>query len=294
MGLWKNVKKLRKRGKKWQHDYFLLSYPKCGRTWLTLQIGRAIQQHFGVESQNLLKLSRMAEGRPDIPSIRITHDRAPHRKRPRELPALKEEFRGRKVIFMVRDPRDVIVSYYFHKTRREKPHTFWFFQKRRRETHGPFTGTISEFLRFDIGGFDTLLRYYNVWADSRELTEAFLLVRYEDMHEDPERELRRVLDFLGLGEITDDEAREAIAFASFDNMRKMEAGEATGSYKLKPADPSDAESFKVRKGKVGGYIDYLEPEDVDYLDRRMAETLSDIYGYEPCVKSAAAGGWNRA
>lgn len=287
MGLWRNFRKLLKRRKKWQADFFLLSYPKCGRTWLTLQIGRAIEQHFGLESPDLLKLSAMTEGRADLPQIRVTHDSAPHRKRPHELPALKKKFAGRKVIFMVRDPRDVIVSYYFHKTRREKPRTFWFFQRRRRETHGPFTGTISEFLRFDIGGFDTLLRYYNLWAESRSLTADFLLVRYEDMHEDAERELRRVLDFLGLAEITDDEAREAVAFAAFDNMRKMEASEGTGSYKLKPADPSDDESFKVRKGKVGGYVDYLSDDDIAYLNRRMGETLSDIYGYEPNVKASA-------
>ena len=286
MGLRKNFKKLLKKRKKWQADYFLLSYPKCGRTWLTLQVGRAIQQHFGLDVPNLLKLGTLAEACPDVPSIRITHDRAPHRKRPDEFPAVKKEFAGRKVIFMVRDPRDVIVSYYFHKTKREKVKKFWFFQRKRKRTHSPFTGTLSEFLRFDIGGFDTLLRYYNVWAKSRELTSDFLLVRYEDMHEDAERELRRVLDFLDLQAITDGEIREAVEFAAFDNMRKMEAAEGTGSYKLKPGDRNDAESFKVRKGKVGGYVEYLSADDITFLNRKMAETLSDFYGYEPCVPSS--------
>jgi len=285
VGLWKNLKKLLKRRKKWQADFYLLSYPKCGRTWLTLQIGRAIEQHFGLSTPNLLKLRAMSEACPDVPSIRVTHDSAPHRKRPHELPALKNQYAGRKVIFMVRDPRDVIVSYYFHKTKREKARKFWFFQKRRRETHSPFTGTLSDFLRFDIGGFDTLLRYYNIWAASRKLTAGFLLVRYEDMHVDPEKELRRVLDFLGLQEISGEEAHEAVEFASFDNMRKMEASEGTGSYKLKPADRSDEESFKVRKGKVGGYVEYLSPDDIELLNRKMAETLSDFYGYEPCASS---------
>lgn len=286
LGLRKNLKKLLKKRKKWRADFFLLSYPKCGRTWLTLQLGRAIQQHFGLSVPNLLKLSRLAEACPDVPSIRVTHDRAPHRKRPDELPALKNEYAGRKVIFMVRDPRDVIVSYYFHKTKREKARTFWFFQRKRRETHSPFTGSLSEFLRVEIGGFDTLLRYYNIWAESRQLTNDFLLVRYEDMHDDPERELRCVVDFLGLAAITDDEVRAAVEFAAFDNMRKMEAAEGTGSYKLAPADRSDEESFKVRKGKVGGYVEYLSADDIEFLNHKMAETLSGFYGYEPCVTSS--------
>jgi hypothetical protein len=286
LGLRKNLKKLLKKRKKWHADFFLLSYPKCGRTWLTLQVGRAIQQHFGLSVPNLLKLSQMADACPDVPSIRVTHDRAPHRKRPDELPALKNEYAGRKVVFMVRDPRDVIVSYYFHKTKREKARTFWFFQRKRRETHSPFTGSLSEFLRVEIGGFDTLLRYYNIWAESKQLTDGFLLVRYEDMHEDPERELRRVVDFLGLAAITDDEVRAAVEFAAFDNMRKMEAAEGTGSYKLAPADRSDEESFKVRKGKVGGYVEYLSADDIEFLNHKMAQTLSDFYGYEPCVTSS--------
>ena len=286
LGLRKNLKKLLKKRKKWRADFFLLSYPKCGRTWLTLQLGRAIQQHFGLSVPNLLKLSHLAEACPDVPGIRVTHDRAPHRKRPDELPALKNEYAGRKVIFMVRDPRDVIVSYYFHKTKREKARTFWFFQRKRRETHSPFTGSLSEFLRVEIGGFDTLLRYYNIWAESRRLTDGFLLIRYEDMHDDPERELRRVVDFLGLAAITDDEVRAAVEFAAFDNMRKMEAAEGTGPYKLAPADRSDEESFKVRKGKVGGYVEYLSADDIEFLNRKMAETLNGFYGYEPCVTSS--------
>ena len=285
VGLWKNFKKLLKKRRKWQADYFLLSYPKCGRTWLTLQIGRAIQQHFNLSVENLLKLGTLSDACPDVPAIRITHDRAPHRKRPDELPALRKDFAGRKVIFMVRDPRDVIVSYYFHKTKREKVKKFWFFQKKRKQTRSPFTGTLSEFLTTDIGGFDTLLRYYNVWAASQDLTSDFLLVRYEDMHEDPERELRRVLDFIKLQAVTDDEVRDAVEFAAFDNMRKMEAAEGTGPYKLKPGNRNDAESFKVRKGKVGGYAEYLSDEDVELLNRKMAETLSDFYGYEPCAPS---------
>jgi hypothetical protein len=290
MGLAKQYRKIKKRlfGRgKWKYDAFLLSFPKCGRTWLRFQIGRAIQQHFKLEVKNLTRVSEMADLHPAIPAINVTHENQPHRKRPEELGTDKRRFRGKKVIFMVRDPRDVLVSYYFHKSRREVERDFWFFQGKRRETHTPFKGTLSEFLNEDLGGFDTLLRYYNIWAENREVPEAFMVVRYEDMHKDPVGELRRVLDFLGLGEISDDEVKEAVTFSSFENMQAIEREKRIQVGRLRPGDKDDKDSFKVRRGKAGGYKDYLSPEEVAELNARMAATLTDLYGYEPNVRSQA-------
>jgi len=267
-------------------EFCLLSYPKCGRTWLTMQLGRCFQQHFGVTVPNLLKLKDMKKLCPAVPGIRITHDGTPHRKRPDELPESKKEYGNKRVIFMVRDPRDVFVSYYFHKSKREQPRKFWFFQRKRRQTHSPFTGTISEFLHESIGGFDTLLRYYNIWAKNRDVPKDFLLVRYEDMHADPRKEFRRVLNFIGLQDLSDEVVRDAVEYTAFDKMQKMErSGGGAGSYKLRTTDASDTESLKVRRGKVAGYADYLTPEEIESLNRKMRETLTDFYGYKPCVKS---------
>lgn len=273
-------KKLTERGR-WDFDVYLLSYPKCGRTWLTLQIGRAISQHYGLDVPNLLKLSTFGERIPGVPHIRLTHDDQPHRKRPHELSATREKFAGKKVILMVRDPRDVIVSYYHHKSHREPLRDFWWFQGKRKETHSRFTGTLAEFLDEPIGGFDTLLRYYQVWGEARHTPAAFLLLRYEDMQADPAGQLRRALDFMGLSAITDAEVKEAVEYASFHNMRKIEAGEEVRSFKLKPGDPNDPNSYKVRRGKVGGYRDELTPEQIERLERKMAASLSAFYGYEP-------------
>jgi len=280
----RHAKKLRKKfteRQRWDFDVYLLSYPKCGRTWLTLQIGRAISQHYGLEVPNLLKLSTFGEQIPEVPHIRLTHDDQPHRKRPSELSTTREKLAGKKVILMVRDPRDVIVSYYHHKSHREPLREFWWFQGKRKETHSRFQGTLAEFLEQDIGGFDTLLRYYQVWLEARRTPKDFMLLRYEDMQADPARQLRRVLDFMGLSQITDAEVKEAVEYASFHNMRKIEAGEEVKSFKLKAGDVNDPNSYKVRRGKVGGYRDELTPDQIAQLERKMAAGLSAFYGYEP-------------
>lgn len=280
----RHAKKLRKKfteRQRWDFDVYLLSYPKCGRTWLTLQLGRAISQHYGVEVPNLLKLSTFGEQIPEVPHIRLTHDDQPHRKRPHELSTTREKLAGKKVILMVRDPRDVIVSYYHHKSHREPLRDFWWFQGKRKETHSRFQGTLAEFLEQEIGGFDTLLRYYQIWLEARHTPKDFMLLRYEDMQADPAGQLRRVLDFMGLGQITDAEVKEAVEYASFHNMRKIEAGEEVKSFKLKAGDVNDPNSFKVRRGKVGGYRDELTPAQIAGLERKMAAGLSAFYGYEP-------------
>ncbi len=280
----RHAKKLRKKfteRQRWDFDVYLLSYPKCGRTWVTLQLGRAISQHYGLELPNLLKLSSFGEQVPEVPHIRLTHDDQPHRKRPHELSTTREKLAGKKVILLVRDPRDVIVSYYHHKSRRERDRDFWWFQGKRKQTHSRFQGTLAEFLEVEIGGFDTLLRYYNVWEQVRRTPAAFLLLRYEDMQADPAAQLRRVLDFVGLSAVSDAVVKEAVEYASFRNMQKIESGQEVKSFKLKAGDVNDPDSYKVRRGKVGGYRDELTPAQIVQLERKMAASLSPFFGYQP-------------
>ena len=40
---------------------------------------------------------------------------------------------------------------------------------------------------------------------------------------------------------------------------------------MRPANVSDDESFKVRKGMVGGYTSYLSPDDIDFIDKVKLE-----------------------
>lgn len=244
-------------------DVFLLSFPKCGRTWLRLMLGNVFALHFGLEDVNLLGIKQMVAVCPSIPLISIIHDDLPQWKAPNELLANKTEYEGKKVILLVRDPRDVVVSNYFQKTKRRMV----------------YKGDLSSFLRCKRGSVDTLIRFYNIWAENKHVPSDFLLVRYEDMHADAEKELRRVLDFLGLREVGNDIVREATEFARFENMRKMEMRNTLASGRLRPGNKNDPESYKTRRGKVGGFVDYLSEADVEYLNQKINTELSSYYGY---------------
>ena len=259
-------------------DVYLVSYPKCGRTWLRLMIGRAIAVHFSLpQEEDILLLNWKKKPHPDLPMITVVHDDRPMLKTPDELERSKDRYRDKSVILLVRDPRDVVVSSYFEMSKRGR-----LFGKNPYESREAyFVGSLADFIHKKEGGFDTILAYYNIWAANRDIPKSFLLVRYEDMRENPRRELRRVVDFLGLEAISDQTVADAVEYTSFENMRRREAAGEFQSGILNPADKADADSFKARKGKVRGFVDYLSESQLQELNQKMQVELSDYFGYAP-------------
>lgn len=253
-------------------DAFLVSYPKCGRTWLRLLLSRALELHTGASSVDYLGGHFLGGDVAGAPRVRVSHDGDPHWKTPRGLDRRKRRYRGKRVVLLVRDPRDVVVSMYFERSRRERA----------------YSGSLSEFLCERRGSLDTILGYYNAWARCREVPSELLVVRYEDLRRDTESEVQRVLRFLGLA-VSDANVSEAVGFASFERMREMENAGSLESGRLRPRDPNDPESFKTRRGKVGGFVDYLSPEEIADVERRIRSELDPCYGYgEPRDPSSPA------
>lgn len=224
-------------------------------------LGKAIASHFQLKHLDILQIENFSAMLPGIPYIKFTHDDLPQHKRPNELEESKIVYKQSKVVFLIRDPRDVIVSLYFQKTKRVHQ----------------YTGTLSEFLYREQGSFNSLLHFYNIWAENRKVPEDFLLIRYEDIHKDPQGELRKVLNFIDLPEIPDDVIHEAVQYASFENMRQLEIEDRFSSKSLRAVNERDYESYKTRKGIVGGFRTYLKENEVAYLDKKIKDDLSDFY-----------------
>jgi hypothetical protein len=240
-------------------DAFILSFPKCGRTWVRLMIGQAIASHFNIPTENPLDLYGLSAD-PRVPKINIRHEGDPGESQGRDLSTSRAEFRDKTVIVLVRDPRDVVVSQFFHSKNRTKN----------------FTGDISEFLRHSIGSLDSLLTYYNIWGDEFGKLNRGLLVHYEDLIVDSAVGLRRILDHVGLGQIDQATVESAAEFASFQNMRRMEEANALGSSKLSSKNLGDHEHFKTRRGQVGAYVEYFTATDLDYLNSAIFERLPKV------------------
>lgn len=258
------VQAVRRRWRRHRADVHIISYPKCGRTWLVVLLSKALELHYGIRLRKPLRLRGYARPWRNIPYILQHHDGGPEFLLPEELEQDKSHYAGKKVVFMVRDPRDVLVSSYFQKTRR----------------NANYEGQMEDYVRERRGSIETLVEFYNIWARNRDVPQDFLLLTYEDLHADTAGQLRRVLEFLGITGVSDDTIREAVEYGRFDNMRQLEATNAMGTSALSARDAADTESYKTRKGEVGGYREYLDGEDLRTVEQTIMERLDPWFdGY---------------
>ncbi|MEM1002372.1 MAG: sulfotransferase domain-containing protein [Bacteroidota bacterium] len=240
---------------------YIVSFPKSGRTWLRTLIGKALIDGFALNTQDLLEPLKLTVSAGVLPTEFI-HDgtNAILAKPWTELESDKSSYKDKKVIFLVREPKDLIVSFYFSTTRRKQI----------------YEGSISEFIRSDEYGIKKIMTFYKNWCDNQNVPKDFFLLRYEDLHKDAETCLASVLKFIAAENIPKQVIKDAVDFGDFENMKQLERS-GQYSWRLLPANASDEQSYKVRQGKVGGYVDYLSKEDIEYIDGIIAQANCSFF-----------------
>lgn len=266
------ARKIRALEKEWRRklpeaDVVVVSYAKSGRTWLRAMLSRLYQRRFGLAENLLLSHDNMHNLNPQVPIVFFTHDGDPIGST-KSLRRDKSAYDGKKVIYLMRHPCDVAVSHYFQMKHRKS---------------GKKLGIAKDMDLFDFvmrpnHGLEAIIEYTNLWHSYVTSREDALLVRYEDLHSQPESTLRRVSDFLGM-DFTDEEISEAIAFCSFEKLQERERDGFYGDSALRPADKDDPNSFKVRRGKVGGYRDDFTDEQLEKIDSLMRRKLNPEIGH---------------
>lgn len=250
----------------------LLSFPKCGRTWLKAMLKAYFERAFGVADLPFDGHEQWHKKHDHIPRIAVEHDDDPHFKAPDELHRSRARFEKRRVIFLVRDPRDVMVSLYYEMTKRTKFYEDWGFDTERVRKD---TDNVSTFIRGSVGRLASLLAYWCIWNDQQGVVRDFTMSRYEDLHENAEAELSRLLTFMEVP-VDSEGVKAAVEECRFESMRKREARGGFDSKTLQPANPDDSDSFKVRRGVVGGYTEEMSAEDVAWIDEQI-DTLPTLF-----------------
>jgi len=226
-------------------------------------IGRIFTQHYGLDNSKFFdeKLMSMAAG---LPPVDFSHDETSNSegRNLSDFTPDRSKYSGKNVLLLVRDPRDVVTSCFFQATRRKSR----------------YEGDMQTFIRSETHGIRKIIRYYQIWKENQSSPDTFTLLRYEDMHEDSFDSLKKALAFLNAQNIPDSLLNEAIEFASFESMRKMEEANTLKHKKLRPGNKNDPESFKVRKGKIGGYVDYMNEDDISYCQEQLI-TMQCPFGY---------------
>lgn len=226
------------------HPVIVVSHPKCGRTWLRIMLSKL-----------------------DLPfEVGFSHAKSDlknwiHWKR--YLNKRQEFVKNKKIILLIREPKDVVVSYYFHVNKRDKI----------------FSGSFDTFIKNNYLGIKKIMSFYQVCDWYLNNYPQILVVEYEKLKEDTFQEMSRILKFL---EVTkkDKEIEKVIEATQFNKLQKMEKENfvhGTIQDFLKPVKIADKDSYKVRRGKIGGYIDYLTPEEVNYCENIITKFPNPFY-----------------
>lgn len=244
-------------------DVFLVSYPRSGNTWTRFLIGNLIYQADPVTFANI-------ESR--IPEIYFNPDRRLRRlTRPRILKS-HESFQPHypAVIYIVRDPRDVAVSFFHHNVK---------------AGNIPDNYAMEDFIpRFMAAEFDAKLGSWfdNVlsWLRLRQGSDRFLLLRYEAMKENPAAELRRIAQFLERWnfariDTASDKLARAVELSSPQRMRELEKTQAKDwvlTRKTRQDKPF------VRTATAGGWKSTLSERSVALLEAKWGGLMKEL-GY---------------
>ena len=238
-------------------DIYVISYPKCGRTWIRVMLQRYLELH-GLTQKSFNDKSIVAFS--GLPVIKFEHDQGnwvPASLRIDQLNFRATRYQDKKVLFMVRDPRDVLVSSWYHLKYRERI----------------FPRSLADFIQDDLVGVHKVIAFTNMWMENRHLPVAFSLLKYEEMHKKPVDCFQNVLHFMGIA-VDPDKAKEAVEWSSFDRMKQIEIMGALKEPWMKPGTKWLGESLKVRRGKVGSYREELSKEEIAYLDAVIQRDLT--------------------
>lgn len=229
-------------------DIFIVGYPKSGNTWTRFLVAGAI---FGID----IELAPSSVVYSLVPDVHHSHFYqrfcTPTFFKSHRLPQADY----RRVIYLMRDGRDVMVSYFHH---------------------------LSAMGRGGLDIVDFIRDFKPRWGRWHEHVEAWtrnpygaqmLIVTYEELVRSTLSQLKRICDFAGV-ERTDDRLQRVVESTSFEALRHHE--EVDPNFRESRSWPAEARFF--RRGQVGSFRDELTQEaQGEFL--KQARSMLERFGY---------------
>jgi len=243
---------------------WLASYPKSGNTWTRFLIANLLYPHKHPDFANINELV------PDPEALSARHLK--QLPRPRIIKSHQYfHHRYQRIICVVRDPRDVVLSeYHFDIKRRaiSEDHSIQSF------VAGFIQGKVSH-------PYGTWGENVASWLYTRGNDPQFLLVRYEDLQSNGMREMRRIAGFLDIP-ADENQIGLAIQHSSADRMRELEKKQ--GHLWSSTRQTRQDKPF-VRRAKAGGWKQELPEICVAEIESAWGGLMRKL-GYESTISLA--------
>lgn len=244
-----------------QHDdLYIVEFPKSGITWVSTILAHLCKASNSSASKQTPNIKfYLNDVVPDIHMSRnigsFDRDCWPHCR------LIKSHAYGNrqylKVVYIVRHPIAVMGSYYDYC-----------------RGLGQFSGSFSAFIRHPHLGIRAWDRHVKSWAGETSDAQRILLLKYENLRENAELEISRVLEAMGLP-VESNALAAAVSQANFSRMRAVEHELATISmHKLFRR----FEKFVfVNKGRSSDDVS-LSDTDHSYIQTIAGDTMAQL-GY---------------
>ena len=262
-------------------NFLIIGHPKSGNTWLKVMISRLYQLRYDLPESKLINTDEFALKIPEIPRLAATNGVYSYESEVGKLlaaGAADNPLRHKPVMFLARNPIDIAVSWYHQFTKRQSRAKQELINHSIEHPIDRRTVQMWDFVRHSDIGLPFLIQYQNDWARNIAELEHGLLVKYEELRAEPVPTLLKIMQHMG-ADFSEEEVRAAVEWGSFENLQKLETSGTFSQGGMKLVNANDPSTFKVRRGKVGGYRVVFEPEQVAELEALVREGIAPELGY---------------
>ncbi|XP_031746282.1 sulfotransferase family 1C member 4 isoform X1 [Xenopus tropicalis] len=244
-------------------DVLIATYPKAGTTWVqeivdlilnegNEEICRRSPTH---ERMPFVEVLHMMKPGPEevnaMPSPRVLKTHLPVQL----VPPLFWRYKC-KVIYVARNPRDTVTSYYYFD------HTITF-----HPAPGSWEEYLHRFMKGDVGWGSWYDHVKGFWEQKDQHNILYLF--YEDIKQNPIHEIRKVMRFLDK-DLSEEVLEKIVHLSSFDHMKDN----PMANFSAFPSDVVDQSQYKfMRKGKVGDWKSHFTVQQNEMFEEKYQQQM---------------------
>lgn len=269
-------------------SFLIIGHPKSGNTWLKVMISRLYQIRYDLPENKLINTDEFARKIPEIPRLAATNGYYSYEGEVGKLLAAgapDNPLRHKPVLFLARNPIDIAVSWFHQFTKRQSAAKGELINHWVEHPIDKRTVQMWEFVRHSDIGLPSLIEYQNTWARNIADLPNAMLTRYEDLRAEPVKTLLAITQLMG-AQFSEEEVRQAVEWGSFENLQQLETKGTFSQGGMKLVNANDPSTYKVRRGKVGGYREDFDEHQVAELEALVRDNILPQLGY--CQEGAQA------